>query len=105
MKKQSLIFGLAISGMLLAGCAENPDMARNAAIGTGVGAVAGLALGDNHESAITGAVVGGLIGSQIRSGSNNNNYQSYDQNYNSGYANQQYNSGYANGYQQSGYGY
>lgn len=42
------------------------EQVRNAGIGAAVGAGAGVLIGDNTESTVTGAVVGGLIGSQVQ---------------------------------------
>lgn len=66
MNLKKLCLLVAVSAVL-SGCA-NPDNAqvRNAAGGAVVGAAAGVLIGDNKKSAATGAVVGGLIGSQIR---------------------------------------
>jgi outer membrane protein OmpA-like peptidoglycan-associated protein len=70
-----LIAGLASASLLLSACeslksaATNPDTQntrRGAAIGAGVGAVAGLLTGgDKLERALIGAAVGGLAGGAI----------------------------------------
>ena len=45
--------------------AYRPNMFRNAAVGAVVGAGAGQLLGKDTESTVTGALLGGLLGSQI----------------------------------------
>jgi outer membrane protein OmpA-like peptidoglycan-associated protein len=70
-----LIAALASASLILGACeslqsaATNPDTQntrRGAAIGAGVGAVAGLLTGgDNLERALIGAAVGGLAGGAI----------------------------------------
>ena len=94
MKKITAICLLALA---ITGCAENPHRVRNAAIGGVVGAVAGQAIGRNHEATLAGAAVGAIIGSQVNN--SNGAYQDgyYDQ---GGYQDNQ--GGY---YDNGGYGY
>ncbi len=53
---------LSAAAILLSGCAEMTDAQRSAAIGAGVGALAGVAIGDSGKSAAIGAGVGALGG-------------------------------------------
>ena len=97
------ITAICLLGLILGGCADNPDRARNAAIGGVAGAVVGQAWGRNHEATLAGAAVGAIIGSQVRTGFDNNaayqgGYQ--DNNYQQG--GYQNNQGY---YDNGGYGY
>ena len=57
-------FGLTLTAaaVLLSGCANMTETQRSAAIGAGVGALAGAALGDSKGSAAVGAGVGALGG-------------------------------------------
>lgn len=48
--------------LLLGGCADMSEAQRSAAIGAGVGALAGVAIGDSGKSAAVGAGVGALGG-------------------------------------------
>jgi len=48
--------------LLISGCANMSDAQRSSAIGAGVGALAGAALGDSSKSAVIGAGVGALGG-------------------------------------------
>ncbi|AOK30138.1 hypothetical protein WS67_06000 [Burkholderia singularis] len=49
----------------LSACDTMTTQQRNAAIGAGIGGVAGAALGGNALSTVGGAAAGGLIGSQV----------------------------------------
>ena len=65
MKRQ--ITAIVVTGLLLSACA-NPGMyntQRGAAIGGGLGAVMGQAIGRNTESTLIGAGVGTLLGSVL----------------------------------------
>jgi hypothetical protein len=63
------VFAICLSVfMLVAGCAGPPDRyntQRGAAVGAGLGAVMGQAIGRDTESTLIGAGVGGLLGSVI----------------------------------------
>lgn len=50
----------------LSACENMTRGQRNAAIGAGVGGVAGAALGGNTLSTLGGAAAGGLVGSQVK---------------------------------------
>ena len=54
--------GLTAVALLIGGCANMSDAQRSAAIGAGVGALAGAAIGDSSKSAAIGAGVGALGG-------------------------------------------
>lgn len=56
---------LAVAGSLTA-CESMTRTQRNAAIGAGIGGVAGHIIGGNTGSTLGGAALGGVIGSQIR---------------------------------------
>ncbi|WP_373740416.1 glycine zipper 2TM domain-containing protein [Neisseria sp.] len=56
---------LAVAGSLTA-CESMTRTQRNAAIGAGIGGLAGHAIGGNTGSTLGGAALGGVIGSQIR---------------------------------------
>jgi outer membrane protein OmpA-like peptidoglycan-associated protein len=53
---------LCAAALLVSGCANMSENQRGAAIGAGVGSLAGIALGHNRESAAIGAGVGALGG-------------------------------------------
>lgn len=53
---------LSAALILLTGCANMSDAQRSSAIGAGVGALAGAAIGDSSKSAVIGAGVGALGG-------------------------------------------
>lgn len=56
------IIALCASALLVGGCANMSDTQRNAAIGGGLGALAGAAIGDSKGAAVIGAGVGALGG-------------------------------------------
>ncbi len=57
-----LVAGLSALVLFISGCANMSDAQRSSAIGAGVGALAGAALGDSSKSAVIGAGVGALGG-------------------------------------------
>lgn len=59
---RSLIAGLSALAVLVSGCANMTETQRGAAIGAGVGALAGAAIGDSRESTAIGAGLGALGG-------------------------------------------
>ena len=59
---RSSLIGLSVAAALLSGCANMTDAQRSAAIGGGLGALAGAALGDSKGAAAVGAGVGALGG-------------------------------------------
>ena len=61
-RSRPLIAGLSAALVLLSGCANMTDAQRSTAIGAGVGALAGVAIGDSGKSAAIGAGVGALGG-------------------------------------------
>ena len=61
-RSRSAIIGLTAVAALLSGCANMTDAQRSAAIGGGLGALAGAAIGDSKGSAAVGAGVGALGG-------------------------------------------
>ncbi|WP_153099897.1 glycine zipper 2TM domain-containing protein [Paraburkholderia hayleyella] len=68
MKSIQRISALAIvlaTVMSLSACDNMTRRQRDTAIGAGIGAAAGAAIGDNALSTIGGAAAGGLIGNQI----------------------------------------
>jgi len=56
------IITLCASALLVGGCANMTDTQRNSAIGGGLGALAGAAIGDSTGAAVVGAGVGALGG-------------------------------------------
>jgi len=56
------VIGISVAVALLSGCANMSDAQRSAAIGGGLGALAGAAIGDSRGSAAVGAGVGALGG-------------------------------------------
>ncbi|HEY8905738.1 MAG TPA: OmpA family protein [Rhodoferax sp.] len=54
--------GLSAAAMLISGCANMSDTQRGSALGAGIGALAGVAVGDSRESAAIGAGLGALGG-------------------------------------------
>lgn len=56
------VIGISVAAALLSGCANMTDAQRSAAIGGGLGALAGVAIGDSKGSAAVGAGVGALGG-------------------------------------------
>lgn len=61
-RSRSALIGLTAVAALLGGCANMSDAQRSAAIGGGLGALAGVAIGDSKGSAAVGAGVGALGG-------------------------------------------
>ena len=59
---RSLFVGISLAVALLSGCANMTDAQRSAAIGGGLGALAGAAIGDSKGAAAVGAGVGALGG-------------------------------------------
>lgn len=57
-----LIAGLTALVVLVSGCANMTEQQRGAAIGAGVGTLAGVAIGDSKKSALVGAGLGALGG-------------------------------------------
>jgi outer membrane protein OmpA-like peptidoglycan-associated protein len=60
--KHSFVVAWVTGASLLSGCANMTDAQRSAAIGGGLGALAGAALGDSKGAAAVGAGVGALGG-------------------------------------------
>jgi outer membrane protein OmpA-like peptidoglycan-associated protein len=56
------VLGLAAVATLVGGCADMSDAQRSAAIGGGLGALAGAAIGDSRGATVVGAGVGALGG-------------------------------------------
>ncbi len=56
------VLGLGALAILVSACANMTDAQRSAAIGGGLGAVAGAAIGDSKGAAVVGAGVGALGG-------------------------------------------
>ena len=103
-----MITGLAACSAVTPPNQSGMTTARNAAIGAAVGAAAGNLWGKDTEATLTGAAIGGLIGSQVRTPDGTGYPQQPQQpNYNNGgYYPQQpnYNGGYNNGgYYNGGY--
>lgn len=61
-RSRSIIFSLSAVAMLVSGCANMTDAQRSAAIGGGLGALAGAAIGDSRGATVVGAGVGALGG-------------------------------------------
>ena len=61
-RSRSIVFSLSAVAVLASGCANMTDAQRSAAIGGGVGALAGAAIGDSRGAAAVGAGVGALGG-------------------------------------------
>lgn len=61
-KSRSLVFTLSAVAVLATGCANMTETQRSAAIGAGVGALAGAAIGGDTKGAAIGAGVGALGG-------------------------------------------
>ena len=61
-KTRTLVFGVSAVALLVSGCANMTDTQRSTAIGAGVGALAGAAIGDSHQATLVGAGVGALGG-------------------------------------------
>lgn len=60
--RRALVLGLSAVAVLVSGCADMTPAQRSAAIGAGVGALAGAAIGDSKGAAVVGAGVGALGG-------------------------------------------
>lgn len=66
MKSKNCFFGLILVlflVFLVSGCGAHYNTQKGAAIGAGVGAIAGQAIGRNTESTLIGAGVGSFLGS------------------------------------------
>lgn len=61
-RARGLTCGLCTAAALLSGCANMSDAQRSSAIGGGIGALAGAAIGDSRNSALVGAGLGALGG-------------------------------------------
>src|SRR5450830_627098 len=61
-KTCAVIFSMGAVAMLVSGCANMTDTQRSTAIGAGVGALAGAAIGDSRQATLVGAGVGALGG-------------------------------------------
>lgn len=61
-RARPVLAALSATLVLLTGCANMTDAQRSSAIGAGVGALAGAAIGDSTKSAAIGAGVGALGG-------------------------------------------
>ncbi|WPC67100.1 OmpA family protein [Rhodoferax ferrireducens] len=61
-KTRTLVFGVSAAALLVSGCANMTETQRSSAIGAGVGALAGAAIGDSREATVIGAGVGALGG-------------------------------------------
>jgi outer membrane protein OmpA-like peptidoglycan-associated protein len=57
-----VVAAFSVAALILNGCANMTDAQRSAAIGGGLGALAGAALGDSKGAAVVGAGVGALGG-------------------------------------------
>lgn len=61
-RSRTLVFSLSAVAVLIGGCANMSDAQRSSAIGGGLGALAGVAIGDSRGSAAVGAGLGALGG-------------------------------------------
>ena len=61
-RSRTLVFSLGAVAVLISGCANMSDAQRSSAIGGGLGALAGVAIGDSRGSAAVGAGLGALGG-------------------------------------------
>lgn len=61
-KSRIIIFSMGAVALLVSGCANMTETQRSSAIGAGVGALAGAAIGDSREATAIGAGVGALGG-------------------------------------------
>ncbi|MFZ3084950.1 OmpA family protein [Rhodoferax ferrireducens] len=61
-KSRIVIFSMGAVALLVSGCANMTETQRSSAIGAGVGALAGAAIGDSREATAIGAGVGALGG-------------------------------------------
>ena len=71
----AIIGGLAACSTVTPPNQSGTTTARNAAIGAAVGAGIGQLWGKDTESNLTGAAIGGLIGSQVRTPDGTGTYQ------------------------------
>lgn len=71
----AIIGGLAACSTVTPPNQSGTTTARNAAIGAAVGAGIGQLWGKDTESTLTGAAIGGLIGSQVRTPDGTGTYQ------------------------------
>lgn len=62
LRSRPVLAGLSAALILLSGCADMSEAQRSTAIGAGLGALAGAAIGDSGKSAAIGAGVGALGG-------------------------------------------
>lgn len=61
-RSRQVLAGLSVALILLSGCANMTETQRSAAIGAGVGTLAGAAIGQDRQSAVIGAGLGALGG-------------------------------------------
>ncbi|MCF8160289.1 MAG: OmpA family protein [Polaromonas sp.] len=61
-RSRPVLAGLSVALILLSGCANMTETQRSAAIGAGVGTLAGAAIGQDRQSAVIGAGLGALGG-------------------------------------------
>ena len=61
-RSRTVVFGLSVVAVLISGCANMSDTQRSSAIGGGIGALAGAAVGDSRSSTLIGAGLGALGG-------------------------------------------
>ena len=61
-RSRTTVLALSAVAILIGGCANMTDAQRSAAIGGGLGALAGAAIGDSRGGAVLGAGVGALGG-------------------------------------------
>jgi outer membrane protein OmpA-like peptidoglycan-associated protein len=61
-RNRRIFGGLSATLVLLGGCADMTETQRSAAIGAGVGTLAGAAIGQDRQSAVIGAGLGALGG-------------------------------------------
>jgi outer membrane protein OmpA-like peptidoglycan-associated protein len=62
LQQRGITWGLCAAVMWVSGCADMTPAQRSAAIGGGLGALAGAAVGDSRSSALVGAGIGALGG-------------------------------------------
>ena len=69
MRTAACAVALALTALMLGGCAGMSDRDRNIAGGAGIGAIAGAVLtGGSAVGTVGGAAVGGVIGNEISKG-------------------------------------
>ncbi|WP_296444167.1 OmpA family protein [Rhodoferax sp. UBA5149] len=61
-RSRVIVLGLGAVAVLVSGCADMTEAQRSAAIGGGLGALAGAVIGDSRGGAVVGAGVGALGG-------------------------------------------